>query len=45
MPEPNGLNADGMEEPPEPETEEERAHREVQGQIDSAVNEVRLHPR
>ncbi|XP_067941356.1 synaptosomal-associated protein 23-like isoform X1 [Watersipora subatra] len=29
---------DGMEEP-EPETEEERAHREVQAQIDSAVNE------
>jgi len=37
--------ADGHEEgmePVEPETEEERAHREIQQQIDGAVNEVRL---
>ena len=43
MPAENGKvpGENGMEEP-EPETEEERAHREVQIQIDSAVNEVSL---
>lgn len=35
------IGEDGMEEP-EPETEEERAHREVQTQINSAVTEVRF---